>query len=309
MGVALFAYVVMICLTGSALVYRPELYRHFEPQPLAVEPGARLLSDAELLTSARRAFPAEQPVEVWRGREPHHAVEIDLVADGERRGYLFNPYSGEALRPAMPLGFWAVTKLLELHTDLLGGPDGRLVNGALALGMVFLALTGVLVWRPQPPQGPSTSNGRRTGGLRRLHRTAGIWAAPFVLMWGVTGINLTYPAATMAVVDYFEPFDEASPVERVGDKVSYWLAYLHFGRFGGRVPGCSPDACGETLKVVWAAAALVPAFLAGSGLVLWLRGRRARARVKRAAAGPPTDPPASTASRASRSPPPSVPRT
>ena len=72
-----------------------------------------------------------------------------------------------------------------------------------------------------------------------------------------------------------------SPVERTGDKVSYWLAYLHFGRFGGRVPGCERGLCGESLKAIWALIALVPAFLAATGLILWLRGRRARARVKR----------------------------
>ena len=112
--------------------------------------------------------------------------------------------------------------------------------------------------------------------------TTGIWAALFVTMWGVTGFNLAFPEATMAVVDHFEPFDEANPVERVGDKVSYWLAYLHFGRFGGRIPGCERgDGLRRSAQGRLGAVALAPAFLAGSGLVLWLRGRRARASVNR----------------------------
>lgn len=280
-GIVLFAYVAMICLTGSVLVYRPELFRYFEPQPVTVEQGPRLLSDEELLASARRAFPSEEAGEIWRGSVPNHAVEIYLVKDGETRGHLFDPYTARPLRSAIPWDFWLVSKLLELHTDLLGGPDGRLVNGALALGLVFLALSGVLVWRPQKSRRASASTGLRPGSLRRLHMTTGIWAAIFVLMWGVTGTNLAFPEATMAAVDYFEPFDEANPVERVGDKVSYWLAYLHFGRFGGRIPGCERDgACDEALKVAWLLIALAPAFLAGSGLVLWRRGRRARARAR-----------------------------
>ena len=278
----LFAYLATICLTGGVLVYRPELFRHFEPQPLEVAPGPALLSDEQLLASAGRAFPGEEPAAVWRGREPNHAIEIDLVQDGETRGYLFDPYTGRPLRSAIPWDFWLVSKLLALHTELLGGETGRLVNGVLGLGLVFLALSGVLVWKPRKRNAPSASTGRQAGSLRRLHMTVGIWAAVFAFMWGITGFNLTYPDVTMRVVDYFEPFDEANPVERVGDRVSYWLAYLHFGRFGGRIPGCERDmACDEVLKAAWALIALAPAFLAGSGFVLWIRGRRARRRARR----------------------------
>ena len=277
----MFAYVAMICLTGSLLVYRPELFRYFEPQPVEVAVGPVLLSDEALRESARRAFPDEEPVEIWRGREPNHAVEIDLVTDGETRGHLFDPYTGRPLRHAIPWDFWLVSKLLELHTELLGGESGRMVNGALGLGLVFMALTGVLVWKPKKRTAVSASTARPPGNLRRLHMTVGIWAALFVFMWGITGANLVYPEVLMRVVDTFEPFDEMNPVERVGDQVSYWFAYLHFGRFGGYIPGCERGmACDQTLKAIWALIALAPVFLAASGFVLWLRGRRARTRVK-----------------------------
>ena len=286
-GIVLFAYVAMICLTGSVLVYRPELFRRFEPQPLEVAVGAARLSDAQLLASARRAFPAEEPTAVWPAQAPNHAVEIDLVSDDETRGHLFDPYTGRPLRHAIPWDFWLVSKLLELHTELLGGDSGRLLNGALGLGLVFMALTGVLVWKPKKRKAVSASTARPPSSLRRLHMTVGIWAALFALMWGITGANLVYPDVLMSVVDYFEPFNELNPVERVGDRVSYWFAYLHFGRFGGYLPGCERGSdCDQALKALWALIALAPAFLAGSGIVLWLRGRRAKARVARSRNGP-----------------------
>ena len=280
-GIALAVYVALLCLTGSALVYRPELFRHFEPQPTEVAVGPELLSDDQLLASARRTFPDETPVEVWRRTEANLAVEIELVGEGGTRGHLFDPYTGRALRDAMPLDFWLVSKLLELHTELLGGESGRLVNGALGLGLAFLALSGALVWKPNKRNVLSASTGRKAGSLRRLHMTAGIWAALFAFMWGLTGFNFAYPEVLMAAVDYFEPFDQANPVERVGDVVSYWFAYLHFGRFGGYIPGCERGGgCDEALKAAWALIALVPVFLAGSGFLLWVRGRRTRARAR-----------------------------
>ncbi|MBT2134498.1 PepSY domain-containing protein [Croceibacterium sp. LX-88] len=280
-GIILLIYVALISLTGSVLVYRPELYRLFEPQPLVVSPGPRLLSDEEILQSAGRAFPAETAIKVWRGRQPNHAVEVDLESEGQIRNYLFDPYSGHPLGPTLPLGFRVTSALLKFHTELVGGETGRLANGALALSFVFLALSGALVWRPRRGRDAvRTPVLRRPGGLRYLHMTAGIWAAALVFTWGLTGLHLVFPGVMESLVDFFEPFDEANPVERTGDKVAYWLAYLHFGRFGGRIPGCGPGPCGESLKVFWSFAALVPVFLAGSGLLLWWRGRRARLRVK-----------------------------
>ena len=279
-GLVLFAYVAMICVTGSVLVYRPELHRYFEPQPVLVEAAAKRLSDEELLVSARRAFPAEEPVKIWPGRQPDHAVEIELVQDGEMRGYMFDPYSGTPLQPALSLGFRATSALLSLHTELLGGQTGRLVNGAIALAVVFLVLTGVLTWTPRKRGLAPTNKPRIASRLRRLHMTVGIWTAAFLFMWAITGIHLVYPGLMAGLVDYLDPFDELNPVERVGDKVSYWLAYLHFGRFGGRTPLCESGFCDAGLKAIWALAALAPVFLAGTGVFLWQRGFRAKLRAK-----------------------------
>ncbi len=288
-GIVLAIYVVMICLTGSVLVYRPELFSHFEPKPVVVERGERLLTDEQLLAAAGEAFPGYEPNQLWRGREEDNAVEIELLRDGSRQGELFDPYTGEALGPALNLGYRATDFLLKLHAQLLGGDSGRAVNGALGLFFVFLALTGVLAWRPHKRRRPKPEKTPHTIGnwtMRRLHKTTGIWAAVFVLMWAVTGVHLAYPWIFDSINEYFDPFDEMNPVERVGDQISYWLAYVHFGRFGGRLPGCEWDsACSEGLKALWSVLALVPAMLAVTGLWMWLRGLRARARVRRLAEG------------------------
>ena len=289
-GIVLAIYVAMICLTGSVLVYRPELFRHFEPQPLVVATGPQLLTDPQLLAAAGRAFPSYEATQLWRGRQENHAVEVELLRGDSRLGELFDPYTGASLGPALPLGYRVTDMTLRLHNQLLGGDTGRMANGALGLLFVFLGLTGALAWRPHK-HGKARRRARgeqgvsqRQWGLRRLHKTAGIWAAAFVLMWAITGVHLAWPWLFDAVHEYLDPFDDANPVERPGDRISYWLAYAHFGRFG-YMDWCGPGACAEGFKAAWSAIALVPAGLAVTGLWLWLRGRLARARVKRAADG------------------------
>ncbi len=205
-GLALAAWILLLCLTGSVLVYRPELYRAFEPQPLEVAAGPALLTDEAIRASARRAFPGEEPAEIWRGREPNHAVEVDLVSHGETRGYLFDPYTGRPLRArCRGTSGWSASSSRCTPSCSAAG-SGRTVNGALALGFVFLALTGALAWRPR-----RRAETRARTGLRRWHMTVGIWAALFALVWAVTGLHLAWPEVSTALVDHFEPFDELEP--------------------------------------------------------------------------------------------------
>lgn len=272
-GLVLLAYVLMISLSGAALVYRPELYKHFEPKPVPVAVGEALQSDEALLGAARRAFPGEEPVAVWRGKAPHHAVEVELESGDRTRGYLFDPYTAEPLQPALPLGFRAVSWLVSLHTELLGGAEGRLLNGVIGLAFFSLALGGALAWRPALKRSAPRS-------LRRWHMTVGIWAAAFALMWGLTGFYLAHPDFYNLAAEYFEPLDPENLEERTSDKISYWLAYAHFGRFGGRLYGCGPGPCDHALKLAWIAIGLVPAFLAVSGGIVWWRARRVRARAR-----------------------------
>jgi uncharacterized iron-regulated membrane protein len=70
--------------------------------------------------------------------------------------------------------------------------------------------------------------------------------------------------------DFLEPLDESNPVERVVDKIQYWLAYLHFGRLGGRgIPGCGRGLCNSTTKAIWALVGLVPPVMFVTGAFMW----------------------------------------
>src|ERR1044071_5739841 len=55
---------------------------------------------------------------------------------------------GADFEKSVPLGYRAVSTLLELYDDLLAGSTGRTINGAGALLVVALALTGLVVWWP-----------------------------------------------------------------------------------------------------------------------------------------------------------------
>jgi uncharacterized iron-regulated membrane protein len=187
---------------------------------------------------------------------------------------LLHPFTGEDLGDPLPAGYRVTAWMLDLHDNLLSGETGRRVNGIGALVLILLCLTGAVIWWP------GIRNWRRSltpvlrSNWRRLnwslHSALGFWFFAFILMWGITGAYLSYPQGFAAVFDYLEPLDEDNPVERIGDRIQYWLAYVHFGRLGGRgIPGCGRGLCNSTTKLLWAAFGLVPPLMFLTGALMW----------------------------------------
>ena len=147
-GIGLGAYVFVICVTGSVLVYRNELYIAFSPQPVIVDSAGASLGEDALERVALQAYPGYEVGNVRPGETPDHAVEIALTRDGDRIRRLFDPFTGEDLGDPLPLGYRVSAWLLDLHDNLLGGQTGRRVNGIGAVFVFVLSLTGAVIWWP-----------------------------------------------------------------------------------------------------------------------------------------------------------------
>jgi uncharacterized iron-regulated membrane protein len=273
-GVAFGLYIAVISLTGSILVYRNEIYRAFSPQPLLLHDVGAALPLPDLEQAARRTFPDARIVVVEPGPTPNHAADVTLERAGERTRRRVHPSTGADLGPTLPLGYRVSAWMLDLHDNLLGGRTGRRVNGIGALALLVLSGTGLIVWWPgvrgwrQSVFVDVRANWKRL--TWSLHSVLGLWFFAFILMWSLTGIYLSLPEQVSALFDYLQPLDETNPVERVVDRIQYWLAYLHFGRLGGRgIPWCGRGLCESITKAVWAAVGVVPVLMAVTGALIW----------------------------------------
>jgi uncharacterized iron-regulated membrane protein len=275
-GLGVGLYLVMICVTGSVLVYRNELYTAFSPQPVLVQNVGGVLTPEQLTDATRRRYPGFAITDVESGETASHAVQITLARGDLTMRRLFNPYTGEDLGDPLPAGYRLTRWLLDLHDNLLAGRTGRRVNGFGALFLLLLCATGAVIWWPGIKSWRrSLTVDVRPGSERltwRLHSALGFWSFLFLVMWGLTGTYLAFPDIVAAAFDYLEPFDEDNPADRVGDTIQYWLGYLHFGRLGGRgIPGCGRGLCNSTTKLIWAVVALVPPVMFVTGALMWWR--------------------------------------
>ncbi len=273
-GIGAGLYVLFISVTGSVLVWRNELAAAATPDPIILTGSGARLTDEQLKEVATRAYPGYSAV-VNRARNADQAVEISLERSTDRRARLFDPYTGHDLGDAVPMGLRAIRVLLDLHNDLLAGRTGRKINGFGALMLVALSFTGIVVWWPGLKTWRRSLTVHRHVGWRRLnwdlHSMIGFWSLGFIAMFGLSGAYLGNPGPFQDLADWLEPITEANAGVRIGDKVIYWLAYLHFGRVGGVGIPCSVRSglCDWATKSVWAVLGLAPAVLFVTASVMW----------------------------------------
>jgi uncharacterized iron-regulated membrane protein len=260
-GIALSLYIIVICVTGSAIVFRRELDKALCPTVLTVPVQARRLTPAELKAKARAAYPRFElnEIEVRPARADNAPVKISFVREGMRLERLFDPYTGANLAPAVACEPRFVTALAAFHADLGGGRAGLRANGLAALAVILICLSGAVVWWPGTKHWLRGVTVRRNVAwhrlIRDLHGAMGFWLILFVVLWALTGIYFAFP----------EPFDSLSDVfvaagvsSLAVDDAMAWVVRLHFGR-----------AFGYGAEILWAVFGLLPAALVITGLMTW----------------------------------------
>jgi len=273
-GVAAGLYILMISLTGSVLVYRNELYRAATPEPIFSKASTPVLTDRKLTEAALRLYPGHRVLRIVRPPNPDQAVDVWFSRGKEMDRRLFDPRTGEDLGASIPTGIWLVSKLLDLHDNLLAGENGRRVNGVGAFAVLALAVTGMVIWWPGIERWRRSLILPRGLGWKRLiwhlHSMLGFWSFAFTIIFGVSGLYLANPQPFEDLVDYLQPPTAANGGRRIGDRVVYWIAYLHFGRINGiGIPCGGPGVCDQATKAVWALFGLAPAVMFVTGAIMW----------------------------------------
>jgi uncharacterized iron-regulated membrane protein len=284
-GIALGLYILLMSVTGSVLVYSNELYVAATPEPILSKSSAPRLSDDQLADAARRLYAGYGVVKIGRALNPDQAVDVWLRRAGQVKLRLFDPRTGSDLGDSVPTAIRLISKTIDLHDNLLAGSAGRKVNGAGALALLVMAMTGITIWWPGIGTWRRSLTLHRGVGWKRmtwhLHSMIGFWSLAFLVVFGLSGAYLGNPQPFQDLADRLEPVTAANAGLRIGDKIIYWLAFLHFGRINGiGIPCRGPGLCDQTTKAVWAIFGMAPAVMFVTGAILWwnrvLRPRLAR---------------------------------
>ena len=191
-GLALAALLLVQGLTGVALVFRDELESIVHPE-LNVAAGGERLSLERLVEAARAARP---DAVLQRTKEMEDgAVLFRFAEDGHAYLLAMDPYRGTILHQGGPTA-WPGQWLFELHHTLLSGDLGETIVGIEGLALLFIAVTGPIVWWPGRKRLASGFRIVRGAGadrlLRSLHRSAGAALAVMIVVSATTGAVMVF---------------------------------------------------------------------------------------------------------------------
>ncbi len=231
-GVVVAPFLAVLCLTGLAYVFSPQLGDLVYGHELVVGPhtgGPRPLD--EQVAAALAAHPDGTPSSLAVPSDPDRTTGVVLAVPGltddlERTVYV-DPYTAE-VRGA--LDTWYDTPPLQttldaLHRTLLLGDPGRIYSELAASWLPVLVLGGLALWIGRrrarrravatltPPLGARSGRGRVKG----WHGVTGVWLSLALLFISATGITWSQFAgerfrSLVVAVDGSTPELAAEPV-------------------------------------------------------------------------------------------------
>ena len=286
-------------ITGSAIVFRNEIYNKYTKSAPTVAVTGERLTKQQLEEGARRGYPGYAVTFQSQPRDPAQAVEVWLERNGKKLQRQFNPYTGEDLGDAISPAILWTAWLGDLHINLLAGPTGRIVNGWGAVILTVMCITGAIVWWPGVSSWRRNLKISKTASWKRfnwdLHSAVGFWTFALVFMWAVTGIYVVFPEPFQRAVNRFYPLDyyrlvtetpqtpviadvRIIPVADQGPPApprrprrprtpphrstgDKILGFFYAAHFG--------NFGGATVKTIWTILGLVPGMLFITGVIMW----------------------------------------
>jgi uncharacterized iron-regulated membrane protein len=195
-GLTVGALLAVMGLTGAALVFGEELDRQLQPEVRTVVPDGARVSVSRVLEAVAERQGGARPRSLRMPERPDAPLEAWMDTHGSLKVYV-DPYSGAVLgvRSARDS---RVGLLRELHVSLLAGETGETVVGASGCVLIVLALSGLVLWWPGRRKLALGFTLRRPLLWRRanydLHKLGGILSLVFLLLAGLTGVALVFPA-------------------------------------------------------------------------------------------------------------------
>jgi uncharacterized iron-regulated membrane protein len=204
-GVLISILVLFFSITGALLAYERPMLRAADRHNYHVDPDrqqtVRLALDALVMLVAA-ALPS--PIEmVTTHHDPRAPVEIETA---NHNVYFVDPYSGKIAGPESPRlrNFFADVTALHRWFGLSNAHHTAAiaVKGATALLLLFLLLSGAILWMPKYWTRTSLGVGivpRLAGHARarnlNWHKVTGFWLGLPLTILVLTGVIMAYPWA------------------------------------------------------------------------------------------------------------------
>ena len=206
-GIFLSAYVVVIALTGSLLVFENELTHTTLPAHLSAYDPTHTASIPTVMQVFHNAYPTAHVTDIYTPWPTIPAYTLDAITAANTQFTVIADPVTAALHPQPRT--W-VQWVHDFHAFLLLSPAyGEQINAIGAAILLLLCMTGILLWW----QGIA----RWTRGLtisvrsnwRRinfdLHHAIGFWTLFIIFWWSISGVYFGFYKQVVTAVNRVSP--------------------------------------------------------------------------------------------------------
>ncbi|HYE57038.1 MAG TPA: PepSY-associated TM helix domain-containing protein, partial [Rhodothermales bacterium] len=177
-------------LSGSLLVFRPEIDAAMYPALHRVSVGPERAPLDSVMAAVRQAYPSMPVSRIDYAARPEGTLKVVLA---DSRTVFADPYTARLLGAQGPTeSFTGV--LFDLHHHLLMGEAGEQATGYVGLALVFLVISGLVLWWRGWRNARLRVRWRRSPHLVSydLHNVVGAVASVFLLITAVSGAGLVF---------------------------------------------------------------------------------------------------------------------
>ena len=199
-GLAAGVFLIVISVSGSALVFENEIDRALNASTSFVTPGSQRLPIETMVARVLAAYPRDQVTGVRIADKPDQAYELSLRS---RQSAMVNPYTGDVLGLRDHEKSFARWVHL-MHTRFVAGEIGEKMVGGFSVAMLGLALTGLVLWWPRQilSIGPASSWKRTNFDL---HNVLGFYSSLVMLFITLSGVLIAFEATLDPLVRRLNP--------------------------------------------------------------------------------------------------------
>jgi len=224
LGLSIGALLLLTALSGTLLVFRPELSRILYPHVFRSSDCRHRVSLAELTRRAAAAVPDSVLVYVEDMQSSClNAVAIAVPRDTSMSSapvMIGLDSATGSVAGQMPLAHNILNLALTLHTTFFTGPRGRWLVGTLGIALATMAVSGLVLWSNGQRQrlGPHL---KRTYAIRKryfaydLHRAVGLTTSALLLVTAVTGVSMSYAPELQRALAYLSGGPEKPDARRI----------------------------------------------------------------------------------------------
>lgn len=195
-GLAAAVFLVLLSLSGTIIAFEPELNRTLHPELTKVTVAGPVMDWDVVKASVEQQLPGWKLTRFYFPDRPEWSTysRIRNTKTKAVRQIYVDQYTGKVLGSTED-GPDLLIRIHDLHVNLLTGKTkskpGSLVVMAATWALLFLSISGVVLWFPRRVvRFRASSPGPRLN--RDLHMSLGFWSSLAMLLFAITGVGLHY---------------------------------------------------------------------------------------------------------------------